>query len=107
MTHKLKMTRQQLAAFLKDHESIKQFETLFATVDTVAPITNIDFEYAADTAQAAASNALDQINQLTDDQFLAIVARIDEIERLLIEMQSIPAHEEPNNSAQVLTWLTM
>jgi len=107
MTQKIKMTRQQLAAFLKDHESIKQFESLFLTVDTVAPITSTDFEFAADTAQAAASNALDQINQVTDDQFLAIVARIDEIESLLIEMQPILADEEPNNSVQVLTWLSM
>lgn len=107
MTQKIKMTRQQLAAFLKDHESIKQFERLFLTVDTVTPITSTDFEFAADTAQASARDALDQINQLTDDQLLAIVARIDEIESLLIEMQPIPAHEEPNNSAQVLTWLSM
>ena len=107
MTHKLKMTRQQLAAFLKDHESIKQFESLFLTVDTVTPITSTDFEFAADTAQASARDALDQINQLTDDQLLAIVARIDEIESLLIEMQPILADEEPNNSAQVITWLSM
>lgn len=107
MTHKLKITRQQLAAFLKDHESIKQFESLFSTVSTVEPITSVDFEFAADTAQAAASSAQDQINQLTDDQLLAIVARIDEIESLLIEMQPILADEESNNSAQVMTWLSM
>ena len=38
MTTNLRISRQQLAAFLKnDHDAIRQFETLFATVGTPAP----------------------------------------------------------------------
>jgi hypothetical protein len=57
----LKLTRNQLASFLQDFEQIKQFENLFATVQTLAPIVNTDFEFQADTAAASANEALAQI----------------------------------------------
>jgi hypothetical protein len=57
----LKLTRDQLASFLQDFEQIKQFENLFATVQTLAPIVGTDFEYQADTAAASANEALAQI----------------------------------------------
>jgi len=57
----LKLTRNQLASFLQDFEQIKQFENLFATVQTLAPIVGTDFEYQADTAAASANEALAQI----------------------------------------------
>lgn len=60
----LKLTRDQLASFLQDFEQIKQFENLFATVQTLAPITGQDFTYVADNAQATANNALAQISEL-------------------------------------------
>lgn len=57
----LKLTRNQLASFLQDFEQIKQFENLFATVQTLAPIVGTDFEFQADTAAASANEALAQI----------------------------------------------
>lgn len=36
---KLKLTRDQLAQFLKNHEQIKQFERLFNVVDTLEPVS--------------------------------------------------------------------
>jgi hypothetical protein len=61
MATELKLTRDQLASFLNDFEQVKQFEKLFATVQTLAPITGQDFTYVADNAQATANNALSQI----------------------------------------------
>jgi len=60
----LKLTRDQLASFLQDFEQIKQFENLFATVQTLAPIVGTDFEFQADTAAASANEALAQIAAL-------------------------------------------
>jgi hypothetical protein len=60
----LKLTRDQLASFLQDFEQIKQFENLFATVQTLAPIVGTDFEYQADNAAASANEALAQIAAL-------------------------------------------
>jgi hypothetical protein len=63
-TQKLNLTRDQLATFLKNFEQVKQFEKLFQVVDTLEPITGTDFEFAADTAQASANEALAQIVSL-------------------------------------------
>ena len=54
----LNLTRDQLATFLKNHEQIRQFENLFQTVQTIAPITGTDFEFQADSAAATANEAL-------------------------------------------------
>lgn len=60
----LKLTRDQLASFLQDFEQIKQFENLFATVQSLAPIVSTDFEFQADSAAASANEALAQIAAL-------------------------------------------
>ena len=67
MAGSLKLTRDQFATFLKDHEQIRQFENLFATVNTLAPITGTDFEFQADNAAATANEALAQIVKLAQD----------------------------------------
>ena len=46
-SYKLNLTRDQLAAFLSDHQQIRQFEKLFATVDTIAPDAINEVGYAA------------------------------------------------------------
>ena len=61
-TQKLNLTRDQLASFLKNFEQIKQFERLFAIVDTVAPSSDTPgIEIQAGNADAAANQALAQI----------------------------------------------
>jgi hypothetical protein len=63
----LKLTRDQLTSFLQDFEQIKQFENLFATVQSLAPIVGTDFEFAADTALATANESLALISALAQD----------------------------------------
>jgi DNA-binding FadR family transcriptional regulator len=63
----LKLTRDQLASFLQDFEQIKQFENLFATVQTLAPIVDVDFQFQAATASATANEALALISALTQE----------------------------------------
>ena len=64
---KLGLTRDQLAAFLQDHEQIKQFENLFAVVDAIAPDVVQEVNIAAGTAQATANDALGQIAALAQE----------------------------------------
>ena len=64
-TH-LGLTRDQLASFLSDFEQIKQFENLFAAVDTVSNITVDDINIAAGDAGAAANQALAEVQDLSD-----------------------------------------
>ena len=66
-SHKLNLTRDQLAAFLTDQQQIRQFELLFSTVDTIQVIVGTDFEYQADNAAANANNALAQISALAQE----------------------------------------
>jgi len=63
----LRLTREQLAQFLPDHESIRRFEQLFAVVETVAPDVINEVSIAADGAAAAAAQALGQVLQAAQD----------------------------------------
>lgn len=77
-TQKLNLTRDQLATFLRNSEQIKQFEKLFQTVDTLEPIVGTDFEFAADTAQASANEALALISAFTQAlELLALAPRAE------------------------------
>ena len=64
---RLGLTRDQFAAFLQDHEQIKQFENLFAVVDAIAPDVVQEVNIAAGTAQATANDALGQIAALAQE----------------------------------------
>ena len=64
---KLNLTRDQLALFLKDHESIKQFERLFAVADAVAPDSDTPgISVQAGNAQSAAEQAIGMVLALAD-----------------------------------------
>ena len=63
---KLGLTRDQFASFLQDFEQIKQFENLFATVDTIANSTTDEISIAAGNANASANEALSQIEALQE-----------------------------------------
>jgi hypothetical protein len=134
-TQKLNLTRDQLATFLKSQDQIRQFEKLFQTVDTLEPIVGTDFEFAADTAQAAATEALAQIavlaqsTDVTDAVFEAkLQFALDAIPRLAQALELLALAPVRNNielehdvngilpfanlpasvrSNQVLTWLSM
>lgn len=67
LTPPLKLTRDQLASFLQDHEQIRQFENLFAIVQAIAPDLVQASLIAAGNAQASANEALAQILTLAND----------------------------------------
>ena len=66
MVQKLNLTRDQFASFLQDHEQIKQFERLFATVDTIDTVTLDEISISAGNAEASANDALAQITRIAD-----------------------------------------
>ncbi len=63
-SNRLHLTRDQLAAFLKDPKSIKQFERLFASADATQPETIIEVSYSADQGVASANEALSRVEAL-------------------------------------------
>lgn len=60
-SNRLKLTRDQLAAFLQDHEQIKQFEALFGAVDVISNETLVELAIDTGIANASANEALAQI----------------------------------------------
>lgn len=65
-TQRLKLTRDQLAKFLQDQESIKQFEKLFSTVDAIAPDVVSEIGISAETANTRAQQALDALQRMAN-----------------------------------------
>ena len=105
----LKLTRDQLASFLKDFEQIKQFENLFAIVQSIAPIVGTDFEYAADTANAKANEALALISALAQEAAInswnadsKAVQALDAFERMakIVNLLSLAPAVQNNNSVK-------
>lgn len=114
-TSRLNLTRDQLATFLKDHEQIKQFERLFATVDAIAPDFVNEVSIAAGTAQAMANDALALIqsleNSLTADGAVTdakATLALQELQALKSELQ-LKALEpaEQYNNAIITDYLTI
>ena len=73
-SRRLSLTRDQLAAFLQDHEQIRQFERLFATVDAIAPDFVNEVSTAAGSAQASAVQALGAIAAFAQDMAVSAAA---------------------------------
>jgi hypothetical protein len=103
---RLKLTRDQLASFLKDHDQIKQFERLFGAVDDMS---NDDAaSLSGGSADAKAQSALDQLRQIRDALELAPVALpcvevqdtgpppvdLSTLESRLQALESLPAKQE-------------
>ncbi len=63
---RLNLTRDQLAAFLDDHQAIKQFEQLFKTVDAIAPDFVNEVNISAENAGSRAQQALDALQRIAD-----------------------------------------
>lgn len=67
VSKKLGLTRDQLAAFLSDHEQIKQFENLFGIVDAEVSLNKVtEATILAGSALATANEALAQLNEIID-----------------------------------------
>jgi hypothetical protein len=110
VSSRLNLTRDQLAEFLTDQQQIRQFEKLFATVDTLQVIVGTDFEFQADTAAATANEALSQISSLEKSLELLALAPVRNNVELAHDVNGILpyANQTPRvRSNQVLTWLSM
>lgn len=80
MANTLKLTRDQLAQFLSDHQQIKQFEKLFGLTDEYLNSGMVDaISIEAGNAGTAANDALSQVSRLA--QLLDLVAYHPPIER--------------------------
>ena len=66
-TSSLRLTRDQLASFLQDHEQIRQFERLFADVSQLEPTTLNDLSINVGNADQKAVEALDAVATLAQD----------------------------------------
>ena len=64
--NRLNLSREQLATFLKNHQQIKQFEALLRLVDAISPDVVNEIKIDAGTANAAASEALAQLNRIAN-----------------------------------------
>jgi len=71
---RLKLTRNQLASFLPDHETVKQFETLFTVVDEINTTGYNDAVLAAGLADTKAQQALDSIERVANENSLAALS---------------------------------
>ena len=93
---RLGLTRDQFASFLKDFEQIKQFENLFAAVDTIANVTIDDINIAAGNAGAAADQALAEVQALSDSlNKQALPATIDDIASLQAQITALQQTPPP------------
>jgi len=101
-SRKLGLTRDQLAAFLGDHEQIKQFENLFAIVDSeVAPDAVTQASILAGNAQSSANEALSYIaGMMSALQLLeqapsaASQEQIDSLQEQILALQQTPPPKE-------------
>lgn len=75
-TQRLKLTRDQLATFLKDHEQIKQFEQLFNLADSIAPDVVNEIKVEAGSAQTSANEALAQLQRIANTLELLVAAPV-------------------------------
>ena len=110
VSRRLNLTRDQLAQFLTDQQQIRQFELLFATVDTLQVIVGTDFEFQADNAAATANEALAQISALAQESAVSTAVidgkttlALDQISALAQQTSvSIAAAENKVNQALAL-----
>ena len=79
MVQKLTLTRDQLASFLQDHEQVKQFERLFATVNTLDNFTIDEVNTVAGNALASANDALAQLSAVSQMLDLLVTAPCNEL----------------------------
>ena len=103
---KLGLTRDQLAAFLQDHEQIKQFENLFAVVSTeVAPNAVTEATTLAGDALASANDALAQISAMQDDtQFSSTNPVIDSNNNPALDYIDFNLNAPHTNQSRRMVW---
>lgn len=104
--NRLGLTRDQLAAFLQDHEQIKQFENLFAVVSTeVAPNAVTEATTLAGDALASANDALAQISAMQDDTELSATNPvIDSNNKPILDYIDFNLNAPHTNQSRRMVW---
>jgi hypothetical protein len=107
VSRKLNLTRDQLTAFLTDHQQIRQFELLFSVVDELQVITGTDFEFQADNAAATANEALAQITRLANAvELLAAAPVIQNNNSVVTDYIDLSETPAPASQTRRLAWNT-
>lgn len=101
-SQRLNLTRDQLAKFLTDHEQIRQFERLFATVDTIAPDVVNEVSTQAGNADAKAIQALAAVASLSHEAMVAATTAENKaaqamalLEALRVDVEGLQAAPPP------------
>lgn len=97
MTNKLKITRAQLAAFLSDHQAIKQFENLFSNVTELTDDSLVEISIAAANADNKAQQALDLLQRVADLLDVLTYAPHDEFSTVVDVNVLQPGEKESSN----------
>jgi Asp-tRNA(Asn)/Glu-tRNA(Gln) amidotransferase C subunit len=96
-TSRLKLTRDQLASFLQDHEQIRQFERLFSQVEELEPTTLADIILNLAVGDVKAGEALDAIEALRRDMVTAesqTAALLESMQKQIDGLLSAPPPRE-------------
>jgi hypothetical protein len=100
-TGRLRIGRDQLASFLKDHEAIRQFERLFTDVEQLEPTTLADIILTLATAENKAGEALDAVEKLRREIELSVprveqpVDALDDPRIVQLVTQPVDALDDP------------
>jgi hypothetical protein len=90
-SQKLNLTRDQLAKFLTDHEQIRQFERLFATVDAIAPDFVNEVATLAGNADSKAIQALAAVASLSQEAMVAATTAENKAAQAMALLESLRA----------------
>lgn len=129
MANRLKLTRAQLARFLPDSESIKQFEKLFTIVDTEVNFEAVEeANILAGNSESMAIQALGLISEIAHDlsvnnavidskvneslSMISSIAQNTALEIAIADRKATESLDSSNNALRrarsngVLLWLT-
>lgn len=114
-TPPLRVTREQLAAFLKDHQAIRAFENLFAATEPLTPTTIDELTLLSGQAENKAVQALQEIANYARDSAIAsgsaenkaiqALQSVEELANALKLLVTAP-RVEAQDYHEVLAWLT-
>ena len=102
---RLKLTRNQLASFLPDHETVKQFESLINTVDEISPSGYQDTLLAVGAADNKAQQALDSLERVSNENsFSALSPAIQNNNSVFTDYIDFAQTGPHTNTPGRLTW---
>lgn len=104
-TNKLNLTRDQLSTFLKNFEQIKQFESLFALADSIAPDVVNEVKTEAGNALATANSALARLTRIANAlEMLATAPVIENNNSVVTDYIDLPEIGPHVSQARRVQW---